>query len=69
MELYDKFVDRFEVISKVKNPAVSKAKVYNLGQNVGDNFIKLIKIGFSIECFTADFLRFFNQNRQNLAFG
>ena len=56
MELYDKFVDRFEVISKVKYPAVSKAKAYNLGENVGDKFIKLIKIAFSIECFTADFL-------------
>ena len=28
MELYDKFVDRFQdIISKVKNPAASKAKV------------------------------------------
>ena len=27
MELYDKFVDRFEDISKEKNPAVSKAKL------------------------------------------
>ena len=30
MEFYDKFVDRFENISKVRNPAVSKAKVYQL---------------------------------------
>ena len=29
MEFYDKFVDRFQVISKVKNPAVSKAKSSN----------------------------------------
>ena len=27
MEFYDKFVDRFQVLSKVKNPAVIKAKV------------------------------------------
>ena len=30
MEFYDKFVDRFQDISKVKNPAVSKAKVWQL---------------------------------------
>ena len=30
MEFYDKFVDRFQDISKVKNPAVSKANVYQL---------------------------------------
>ena len=27
MEFYDKFVDRFQGISNVKNPAVNKAKV------------------------------------------
>ena len=27
MKFYDKFVDRFHDISKVKNPAVSKVKV------------------------------------------
>ena len=27
MEFYDKLVDRFKDLSKVKNPAVSKAKV------------------------------------------
>ena len=42
---------------------------YNLGQKVGDKFIKLSKIGFSMECFTADFLQFFNKKRQNLTFG
>ena len=30
MEFYDIFVDRFQDISKVKNPAVSKAKVEQL---------------------------------------
>ena len=30
MEFYDKFVDRFQDISQVKNPAVSKAKVWQL---------------------------------------
>ena len=42
---------------------------YNLGQKVGDKLTKLGKIGFSTKCFTADFLRFFNKKRQNLAFG
>ena len=27
MEVYDNYVDRFQDISKVKNPAVSKVKV------------------------------------------
>ena len=31
--------------------------------------MKLSKIGFSMECFTADSLRFFTKARQNLAFG
>ena len=31
--------------------------------------MKLSKIGFSMECFTADFLQFFNKKRQNLTFG
>ena len=30
MDFYDKFVDRFQDISKVENPAVSKAKVQQL---------------------------------------
>ena len=42
---------------------------YNLGQKVVDKFTKLSKTGFSIEYFTADILRFFPENRQNLEFG
>ena len=42
---------------------------FSLGQKVGDKFTKLSKIGFSMECFTADFLQLFTKNRQNLAFG
>ena len=42
---------------------------YNLGQDVADKFTKLSKIGFSIDCFTADCLRLFTVKRQNLAFG
>ena len=42
---------------------------YNLGQKVVDKFTKLSKTGFSIECFTADILPFFPENRQNLEFG
>ena len=31
--------------------------------------MKLSKLEFSIECFTADSLRFLNENRQNLPLG
>ena len=31
--------------------------------------MKLNKTGFSMVCFTADFLRFFKEKRQNSAFG
>ena len=34
-----------------------------------NKFTKLSKIGFSMECFTADFLQFFTKKRQNFAFG
>ena len=44
-------------------------QMYNLRQKVEDKFTKLSKIGFSTECFTADFLQFFTKKRQNLAFG
>ena len=36
---------------------------YNLGQRVGDKFTKLNEIGFSVECFTVDFLRLFTEKR------
>ena len=42
---------------------------YNLRQKVGDKFTELSKIGFSMGCFTADFLQFFAKKRQNLVFG
>ena len=42
---------------------------YNLGQKVRAKLTKLSKIGFSMECFTADFLLFFTKNFQNLDFG
>ena len=35
---------------------------HNPGQRVVNKFTKLRKIGFSMECFTADFLRVFNEN-------
>ena len=44
-------------------------KKHNLGQKVGDKLTKLSKIGFSMECFIADFLRLFTKTRQNLATG
>ena len=42
---------------------------YDLGQKVGDKFMKLSKKGFSMDCFTTDFSRFFTKKRQNLALG
>ena len=42
---------------------------YNLGKGVRDEFTNLSKIGFSIESFTADFLRFFTKKRQKVALG
>ena len=43
--------------------------IYNLGQRAGEKFTKLGKIGFSMECFTANFLRFFTKKHQNLVLG
>ena len=40
----------------------------NRGQKVGGKFIKLRKIGFSMECFTADFLQFFTKKSSNFGF-
>ena len=51
------------------NGLFKSTKLYNPGQKVGDTFTKLSKIGFFMECFTADFLQFFNKKRQNLTFG
>ena len=34
----------------------------SLGKKVVDKFTKLCKIGFSMECFQADFLEFFTKN-------
>ena len=42
---------------------------YNLVQNVADKFTKLSKRGFSMDCFTADFLRLFTEKCQNLGLG
>ena len=42
-------------------------KYRNLGRKIVDKFTKLSK-GFSMKCFTADILRFFTENRQNMAF-
>ena len=41
---------------------------YNLGQKVVDKFTKLSKIGVSVECFTADFLRYFTEKYYILPF-
>ena len=41
-------------LGRVRNKNVSSN---NLGQNIADNYTKLSDAGFSIECFTADFLQ------------
>ena len=46
-----------------------ESPLYNLGQKVGDKFTKLSKIGFFMECFTADFLQFLSKNVKILLFG
>ena len=47
---------------------IKKRNKHNLGQKVGKNFTKLSKIGFHMECFTADFLEFFIKKRGNIGF-
>ena len=42
--------------------------LYSLGQKIVDKFIKLSKIGFSMECFITDFLQFFWHKCQNVHF-
>ena len=64
------FIFSTTVPSVLMKDALSTAlNVYNYGQKVGDKFTKLNKTGFSMECFTADFLQFFNKKHQNLTFG
>ena len=41
----------------------------NLGLKVENKFTKLSNIGLSMESFTADFLQFFVEKHQNMAFG
>ena len=38
-------------------------KGYNFGQEVGDKFTKLSKLGFCMDCFTADLLRLSTKKR------
>ena len=40
----------------------------NLGQKAGEKSTKLSNIGFSMECFTPNFLQFFKKKRRNLTF-
>ena len=55
-------------IHNFSNQPKSLIKAYNLWQWVIDIFTKLSKIGLSMECFAADFLRIFTKKRRNLAF-
>ena len=42
--------------------------MFPLGHKARDKFTNLRKIGFTMECFTADFLQSFNKKHQQLAF-
>ena len=44
-------------------------QTYSLGQGVRDKFTKLSKIDFSMDCFTADFLRLFTESVKIWLFG
>ena len=46
-----------------------ESPLYNLGQKFGDKFTKLSKIGFFMECFTADFLQFLSKKVKIWLFG
>ena len=59
----------FEFLTRCWKIESSTSSYCNLGQKVGDKFTKLGEIGFSMVCFTADFLRLFTEKRQNLFFG
>ena len=50
----------FIKLAVTTNICVSKlwSLKHNLGQNSIDNLVKLSVIGFSMECFTADFSQF-----------
>ena len=41
---------------------------YILGRKAGDKFTKLSKIGFSMECFTADFFAIFYRKTSKFGF-
>ena len=60
---------RVYTVCKICITETSAVKSCNLVQKAGDKFTKLSKIGFSMERFTAYFLRFFTKKDQNLAFG
>ena len=44
------------------NVSSTSGLIVNLGQKAGDKFLKLSKAGFSMECFTAEVLKFFTKN-------
>ena len=56
----------FELLTRCWKIESSTSSYYNLGQKVGDKFTKLSEIGFSMICFTADFLQIFTKKRQNM---
>ena len=48
----------------VLNSAAEPTAILNPGQNIVDKFMKLSKVSFSMECFTADFLQVLAQLSQ-----
>ena len=60
---------RVYTVCKICITETSAVKSCNLEQKAGEKSMRLSKIGFSMECFTAYFLQFFTKKRQKLAFG
>ena len=72
LETYEKFI--MENFCKIDKGFLTKKfchtyfkRFYNLGQNTADKFTKLhrIKVGFSTQCFTSDYLLFSSTNVKN----
>ena len=56
------------MLPEVYSEHCQPSKMDNLGQRVGDKLTKLSKIGFSMECFTADFFAIFFQKKSKFGF-
>ena len=52
------YIENQHQIKRLDKYIAELAATYNLGENIADKLTNLSKIRFSMECFTADFLRF-----------